>query len=198
MVSDVNLHLYNTERMGESILRQRLRVEHRLRTASEHREAVLINKIKGLEYRQFHNEDQHEAFGAMLRACHASNVTIKNNLGQESPSLHLLMREQMQNLNCEKHGHRWHPLILKWALGIFEKGAAAYEAVAESGFLTLPHISTLKRLVRGCRQAGGIVHDHIHRINDSAKAWKMGGAEREMIMMIDEVGRWRGAISTLA
>ena len=48
--------LCHTKRMWESILRQRLHEEHRLRTASEHKEAVLLNKIKALEDRQFQNE----------------------------------------------------------------------------------------------------------------------------------------------
>ena len=106
--------------------------------------------------------------------------------GLESPSLSLLMEDQIKRLKNGKS--QWHPLILKWALTIWDKGGgAAYSALRESGFISLPSESTLKRMTRGSQQHVGIVPDHIRRIKESADNFGLKEHEREVVLMFDEI-----------
>ena len=39
---------------------------------------------------------------------------------------------------------RWHPRMIKWCLNIKLHSSAAYEAIRESGFISLPSSRTLR------------------------------------------------------
>ena len=46
------------------------------------------------------------------------------------------------NINSSK-GMRWHPMILRWCLYLRQKSNTAYDALRDSGFITLPSTRTL-------------------------------------------------------
>jgi len=79
-------------------------------------------------------------------------------------------------------------VAFKFNLSRYNKGgAAAYSALGHSGFLKMPSVSTLKRLVRGSEQHPGIVHSHIHRIKQAALDLNLKGSDREMTLAFDEI-----------
>jgi hypothetical protein len=131
-------------------------------------------------------QGQHETFSQLLKGVCANQPEVTDSHGHVSPSLTLLVEEQLKRLKNPKHA--WHPLVLKWALTVFDKGGpAAYNALGKSGFLDMPSESTIKRLTRGSTQRSGIVPEHILRMEQSASDYKLSGFEREMILSLDEL-----------
>ena len=64
-----------------------------------------------------------------------------------------LLEEQLQRV--QRSTKEWHPLIIKWCLSVANKSIEAYEALRSSGFLKLPHLSTLQRYIRVVQQHRG-------------------------------------------
>jgi len=52
--------------------------------------------------------------------------------------------EQFKSINVNSSkGMRWHPMILRWCLYLRQKSNTAYDALRDSGFITLPSTRTL-------------------------------------------------------
>ena len=63
----------------------------------------------------------------------------------EDPKL-LLWKQHHDNMQKTSPKHqRWHPLVLKWCIGLHHKSPSAYEFIRESGLISLPHRTTLKK-----------------------------------------------------
>ena len=60
-----------------------------------------------------------------------------------SPLAQLFIDEQVKASSRSKNGRRWHPLIIRWALGLKHKSSSAYRYLQKSKFLVLPSESTL-------------------------------------------------------
>ncbi|CAC5374861.1 THAP9 [Mytilus coruscus] len=56
----------------------------------------------------------------------------------------LFWSEQFKSVNVKSaKGMRWHPMIIRWCLYLRQKSSAAYDALRDSGFITLPSARTL-------------------------------------------------------
>ena len=86
--------------------------------------------------------EQNKQFGELLEE---HDTEIRSSLDEDSPQL-LLWKQHLENSKKKgKTGHRWHPLILKWCIGLHHKSAAAYEYIRTTGMMPLPGSSTLRR-----------------------------------------------------
>ncbi len=57
----------------------------------------------------------------------------------------LFWEEQMKAASAKgKTGHRWHPMIIKWALNLKLSSGRAYRSIRGSNVIKLPHESTLR------------------------------------------------------
>ena len=73
---------------------------------------------------------------------------------EQTPSIHeqfpegsfkrLFWEQQRQALISSSNQMRWHPTMIKWCLNIKLYSTAAYEAIRESGFISLPSTRTLR------------------------------------------------------
>ena len=60
---------------------------------------------------------------------------------------HIFWQQQKKSLAKEgssKKGNRWHPLIIKWCLYLKHQSSKGYEALCESGCISLPSQRTLR------------------------------------------------------
>jgi hypothetical protein len=85
----------------------------------------------------------------IARACvlNSSHVMIhmqEDAQNEEEAAVSILWAEQRLSLNNPK-GHRWHPRVITYALGIFLKSRRAYDEMKSSGMVALPSGRTLLR-----------------------------------------------------
>ena len=55
----------------------------------------------------------------------------------------ILLNDQAKALNTESRQMRWHPVIIRWCLRLYNKSHSSYNALQNSGFLKLPTGRTL-------------------------------------------------------
>ncbi|PVD20611.1 hypothetical protein C0Q70_18768 [Pomacea canaliculata] len=67
-----------------------------------------------------------------------------NCLDIAEPLQHLFWEEQKKAFAAEGHGHRWHPVILRFAILLHIESKAVYETLTKTGLLKLPGSSTLR------------------------------------------------------
>lgn len=82
---------------------------------------------------------------------------------------------------------RWHPAIIKWAFAIHSKSASAYRVLRNSGFLQLPHISTLYRYTHFTDPQTGINADLLQRYITELKLLDRPLHERCVNLIFDEM-----------
>ena len=56
----------------------------------------------------------------------------------------LFWEQQREALRSSSRQMRWHPTMIKWCLNIKLRSSAAYEAIRDSGFISLPSSCTLQ------------------------------------------------------
>lgn len=67
----------------------------------------------------------------------------------------ILLKDQAKALNTEARQMRWHPLIIRWCLRLYNKSHSAYNSLQGSGFLRLPTGRTLSDYKNFNRPGGG-------------------------------------------
>ncbi|CAG2246973.1 unnamed protein product [Mytilus edulis] len=82
------------------------------------------------------------------------------NAEMENSHQRLFWTEQMKCMNLQStKGMRWHPMILRWCLYLRQKSSAAYDALRDSGFITLPSSRTLFDYSHYTRSDNGFLPD---------------------------------------
>lgn len=69
--------------------------------------------------------------------------------------LELLLRDQAKALNTESRQMRWHPVIIRWCLRLYNKSHSSYNALQDSGFLKLSTGRTLSDYKNFNKPGGG-------------------------------------------
>lgn len=94
------------------------------------------------------DEDTHNFLkGVLERSLNESDTSNEGSLEFSK----LFLRTQLKMLS-EKHSNRrrWHPLIIKWCLYMYDKSPSLYKVLNESGVLQLPSRSTLRKKRGSC------------------------------------------------
>ena len=82
---------------------------------------------------------------------------------------------------------RWHPTIIKWCLYIRRKSAGAYEALRDSGCLSLPSQRTLHDYTH-CFKASTEFSDDVDKmLVDAAKLTELEDWQKAVGILIDEM-----------
>ena len=83
-----------------------------------------------------------EVSSEVSKAC--GDAIAKQQKSGDTESLSsIFIAQQLKAQSVHKNGMRWHPLIIRWALGLKIKSTAAYRYIARSGAVVLPSESTL-------------------------------------------------------
>ncbi|CAC5389786.1 THAP9 [Mytilus coruscus] len=100
----------------------------------------------------------------------------------------LFWAEQQKSTNVKSlKGMRWHPMILRWCLYLRHKSSAAYEALRDSGFITLPSSRTLFDYSHYTKSDNGFLPDVVKELKNEA-------SKREMYSTVDP---WKNYVGLL-
>ncbi|KAK3264234.1 hypothetical protein CYMTET_27013 [Cymbomonas tetramitiformis] len=91
---------------------------------------------------------------------------------EENDKMRILFEDQEKFLKLkDKRGMRWHPRIIRFALGIYVKSRGQYVSIAKQGYLQLPDERTL-RAYKNCTEGGsGWKDDDIFRMASTYHLW---------------------------
>ena len=108
-----------------------------------------ISSLQNEVYRTQHQFQREMASkGVTLDACQSMEIkdvmaACTSEMEKAFPNANSYQRlfwmEQLKSINSRSSkGMRWHPMILRWCLYLRQKSSAAYDALRETGFVTLP------------------------------------------------------------
>jgi hypothetical protein len=87
----------------------------------------------------------------------------------ENPLHKLFWEEQTKAFTAKKNGMRWHPMMVRLAILIHSKSAAAYDTLRKTGILTLPGGSTLREYTRALHPTEGFQPETLQELRDAAQ-----------------------------
>ena len=91
----------------------------------------------------------------------------------------------MKLLQAKKMGRRYHPQIIRFALSLHGKSAAAYRELRESGALVLPSERVLRDYKNYFKPKAGINLENIESLRE--KAATLTGIQRYLVLVMDEM-----------
>ena len=95
--------------------------------------------------------------------------------------LEILLNDQAKALTTEARQMRWHPLVIKWCLRLYNKSHSSYNALQDSGVLKLPTGRTLSDYKNFNKPGGGWNGEVLNEMRKRL-------CERNL----DDRGRWGG------
>uniref|UniRef100_A0A7M5VE59 Uncharacterized protein n=1 Tax=Clytia hemisphaerica TaxID=252671 RepID=A0A7M5VE59_9CNID len=102
--------------------------------------------------------------------------------------MYLLWEQQRKACRLSKmKSMRWHPIIIRWCLGIYLKSPGAYDHIRDTGFLKLPHRTTLNQYTNFTDIGTGYNPDVIKRLYDDYKLDDMPEGHRICTLLFDEM-----------
>ncbi|XP_071855159.1 uncharacterized protein [Apostichopus japonicus] len=100
----------------------------------------------------------------------------------------LLWEQQKKALQSKSSkGMRWHPAIIKWAIALHSKSSSAYDILRDSGFLILPHPSTLHMYTHFTPPSSGLNVGLLQRFFDSLKLSSLEPHQKLVNLIFDEM-----------
>lgn len=135
----------------------------------------------------------------------SKGVTVDDDLHQDlskiveeqTPSIHeqfpegsfkrLFWEQQRQALISSSRQMRWHPTMIKWCLNIKLHSTAAYEAIRESGFISLPSTRTLRDYTHHIKSGTGFLPEVTEQLIKEAKIGSLKPHEKHVALCFDEV-----------
>ena len=94
----------------------------------------------------------------------------------------------MKAASCKSlKGMRWHPLMIRWCVSLYAKSPAAYRQLASSGFLCLPHKSTLSAHMKFTGAGPGVNPDVIDLIIKEIGISQMTEFQKNVALIWDEM-----------
>ncbi|XP_076091095.1 uncharacterized protein LOC143063058 [Mytilus galloprovincialis] len=106
------------------------------------------------------------------------NAEMEKACPDENSYQRLFWTEQMKCMNLQStKGMRWHPMILRWCLYLRQKSSSAYDALRDSGFITLPSSRTLFDYSHYTRSDNGFLPDVIKVLKEEATKRDMYSTE---------------------
>ena len=160
---------------------EKLQVERRMlkrkSIALEEKVAALLEK-EGVTL----DPKQEEAMKATFDVCD-SRMTVA--FPEGSPSK--LMWEQQRDSALKGKQMRWHPSIIRLCIALHSQSAAAYNLMRESGFMKLPHPSTLHPYSHFADASSGFSAPMLERICKDFHLDSCSEEERNVSLLFDEM-----------
>jgi hypothetical protein len=125
---------------------------------------------------------QDEFLRASVNTC---GEEMEEVLGKD-PLAHLLWQQQKEALLKGKQV-RWHPAVIRWCVAIQSKSSAAYKLIRQSGFMRLPHHSTLHSYTHFTDPTTGFNLNMLHRIVADYKIGDRAEFESNVCLLFDEM-----------
>lgn len=106
----------------------------------------------------------------------------------EGSSINLLFNEQLKQSKCKTAKQmRWHPIMIRWCLGLYYTSPAAYEFIRNSGFLRLPHKTTVLDYSLYTKPETGFNPDTIRKLYEEAGVENLHENQRNVALLFDEM-----------
>ena len=106
----------------------------------------------------------------------------------EGSAMQILFDEQLKTSKLSSAKQmRWHPLVIRWCLGIYHTSPAAYDFIKRSSFLKLPHKNTLRDYTLYTEPGSGFNADVLARLYEEAGVEKMEPHQRNISLLFDEM-----------
>ena len=100
----------------------------------------------------------------------------------------LFWMQQMKAASVsDKRQMWWHPLIIRWCLSLKLSSSAAYQAMKDTGFITLPCEHTLRDYTHVFRPKPGIQHEVNDQLAAEAKLDQLEEWQTHVCIVFDEV-----------
>ena len=94
-------------------------------------------------------------------------------------------QQKKQAALSNKHSMKWHPVMIRWCVSLYLKSPSTYEHLKTSGFLTLPHKSTILQYANFTEPTPGLNIEVVkHLINEIKGYNKM---QRNVGLLYDEM-----------
>ena len=105
---------------------------------------------------------------------------------ESSTPASLLWKQHDESLKKGK-AMRWHPAIIRFCIALRSKSSSAYNLIRESGFLQLPHPTTLHPYSHFATPASGFNSDLVLRIINDHISEEMPPHHRDVSLLFDEM-----------
>ena len=106
----------------------------------------------------------------------------------EGSAMEILFEEQMKTAKLSSAKQmRWHPLLIRWCLGIYHTSPAAYEFIKRSSFLKLPHKTTLLDYTLYTKPGSGFNPDVLERLYEEADVENLKPHQKNVSLLFDEM-----------
>ncbi|XP_038062325.1 uncharacterized protein LOC119732793 [Patiria miniata] len=125
---------------------------------------------------------QHKQLSATVGDC---DDEMKKILGLSSPAR--LLWEQQKESALKGKQMRWHPAIIRWCIALQSKSSAGYGLLRDSGFLKLPHPSTLHSYSHFASLTTGLYASMLARIYQDWHLETVPEFERNVSLLFDEM-----------
>ena len=111
---------------------------------------------------------------------------LRQHTGETSDSfMEILLNDQCRALSMPSRQMRWHPLVIKWCLRMWNKSHTIYNDMRSSGMLKLPSGRTLNDYKNFNKPSSGWNSDNLNRMHELAK--DLSGCDRTGGLFFDEV-----------
>lgn len=92
----------------------------------------------------------------------------------------LFWEQQREALRSSSRQMRWHPTMIKWCLNIKLRSPAAYEAIWDSGFISLPSSHTLRDYTHHIKSSTGFQPEVTEQLIKEAKMYSLKHYEKHV------------------
>ncbi|XP_035662524.1 uncharacterized protein LOC118406544 [Branchiostoma floridae] len=164
----------------------------RAKTADVQREKTLQKTIaskakecveKAVEKEGCHvKESQHAFLQTMLKT-----GNDKMQFQDNSPQQFLYEQQLKQAQQHDARTMRWHPMMIRWCLSIFYQSPAAYDTIRNSGFLYLPHRTTLQQYSKFTNPTPGFNPDILKRLGEESNVVNEVEYKKNVCLIWDEM-----------
>ncbi|XP_022107675.1 uncharacterized protein LOC110988468 [Acanthaster planci] len=112
-----------------------------------------------------------------------SGKEVSDVLGEDTPAG--LLWAQQKEAAVKGKQMRWHPAIIRWCIALHSKSSSGYNILRQTGFMKLPHPSTLYAYTHFAEPTTGFNAAMLQRIVDETKCCPEH--ERNVSMLFDEM-----------
>ena len=101
----------------------------------------------------------------------------------------LLWQQQKEQMSKSPRAMRWHPLIIRRCLSIYQTSQAAYKYIAskQNKFTVLPHINTPKKCISFTDPMSGFNSDILEQILEDINFDNLKDYEKNVRVVYDEM-----------
>ena len=154
-------------------------------TSAERKVNYLMKKIK----------DSTDAQGVTVDDC--LHQDLSQIIEEHTPSIieqfpegsfkRLFWEQQREALRGNSRQMRWHPTMIKWCLNIKLRSSAAYEAIRDSGFISLPSSRTLRDYTHHMKSGTGFLPEVTEQLFKEVKMDTLKLHEKHVAVCFDKV-----------